>query len=214
MTEAQKRYLDAALSASGPISMPPSTARVLAQIGYVEQRTEGWVATDQARQHAADEARSRIYREVDGQLTQEAQRFGDRVVCQMLAWERFASSRPAFSAPRNAFYLPVFGYVAHVVACDFDGLTPAQPAGRWEPAMVDRVTREARGAARILRDFDRTREHARGGTITVHHEVDRDTPRSTWEAADHAKREDGTVNIAAYRARRPKPSARRPIGAA
>lgn len=194
MTPAQIAALERA--ARRPTAIAAQTLQVLERYHppLLEATPAGHVLTDAGRRLLERRARDELEAAIEAELTIEARRWADRVD----HWRQAVSPVD----PRRADFR-VARYARHVAACDFDGVEPIDPG--WTNAdAAESVKASVRTATRVLRDLDETRElaKARGVGVTVSFTADAVIPRPPRTALERAQRDDGTVSLHTYRARR------------
>jgi hypothetical protein len=200
VSPAQGAALRRAAAATGPVSIPAVTARVLGeQFGYIEADGDGWVLTPRGRAHLASERAREKRALVESQLTRTDRRHGERVAAWLRAHKRFHDDEPSSYT--------VYRYAEHVAACDHAGIEPVA-TGRWDDSSRVWVEQTVRSAAECLRDFDEALRLAeeRGVGVSVDYAADEKVPRSRREAATAAA-EANIVSLGKYRERRPGPGA-------
>lgn len=188
-----------------PIKVPAGTARVLAGYGYIQAEAAGWRITDHGRDCLERQRRDAEFHETNTKLPRAARAWADRVVLWMLAHETLGQER-------SYTHDTAHSYAAHVVACDFAEIEPAQPRGRWTGGSAEYCARRARSAATCLKDYDDENEVARqrGVGVTVAYKADKAKPHSQSLAAERARQDDATTDLTVYRARRAPRTAKRP----
>lgn len=215
MTPAQRQYLDLLGAAEQPIKIPAGTAAVLERDDYATRVEGGHVIAEGGRRLLARQARDAEWKEVRARLTPASREFADRVILWMRAHRVLAS---AFAGVEPSTYHPFYGYAEYVIRAGIDGVPIVDPPGKFEDAgahaagWIAWVIDAAQTAATLLAEYDEQAKlgEARGRSVTVSYEaVKRGHPNSVGvalERAQDAAPAPGTIDLATFRERRPKPT--------